>query len=209
MWVRAEERAGTFAMAPVAPAAARWGRAIAALVAILVAFAGVAAVGRLFEPQAGTGTTALGQAASPATAVAASAPPSIPSAMIAGGWPPSRSMGDAFTPVRLEQPMAGAEPLTDDAIEVLGKLRIHAASVRVSIQTLDLEVLDSTVVDTSNVDGGIRPLHAPGFDVHLALPTPRPTGELLWIVVTAFNNAGTPVGTVRRVVTIGELAGTD
>ena len=123
------------------------------------------------------------------------------------GWPPTRLVGDAFVPVRLEQPGAGARALTGSTVAVAGALRIHAASVRISLQTLDWVVLDATVLDTTNRDGGIRPLRAPAIDVALSLPTPRPTGDRLWVIVSAYDEAGGLLGAVRRLVTIGALAG--
>lgn len=109
-------------------------------------------------------------------------------------------------PVRLETPGTETIPVTGNSITVQATLRIHADSVRVGLQTMDFGVLDSTVVATSNIDGGVRPVHAPTIDVELALPTPRPTGEWLWVIVTAYDAAGDPLGSVRRLVTIGALA---
>lgn len=137
---------------------------------------------------------------------AAPHPTSTSPPLIGRGWPPAHLASEAPVPVRIDSPAGGAGAVTDRFIAVRGELRVHAAAVRVSLQTSERVTLDSTVVDTSNVDGGIRPLHAPAIDVQLALPTPRPTGERLWIVVTAYDGAGTPVGAVRRLVTIAEIA---
>jgi hypothetical protein len=122
------------------------------------------------------------------------------------GWPPTALAGDAFAPVRLDRPAAGAWATSGTTIEVRGQLRIKAASVRVTLRTLELDLLDSTTVNTSNVDGGIRPLHAPGIDVELSLGTPRPTGDRFWIVVTAYDEAGLPLGMMRRLVTVAAPA---
>ncbi len=122
-----------------------------------------------------------------------------------GGWPPSRLAGDAFVPVRLDEPGAGIGPMHGAEIVVRGKLRIHAASVRVALQALDGTVFQEARVITANIDGGIRPVRAPAIDVALALPKPRPIGERLWVIVTAYDEAGRVLGVVRRLVTVGAL----
>lgn len=133
-------------------------------------------------------------------------PGSTGSPIVEYGWPPTRLVGDAFVPVRLEQPGAASGALTGSTVAVAGELRIHADSVRVSLQTLDWELLDVTVVDTANKDGGIRPIRTPAIDVALDLPTPRPTGDRLWVIVAAYDEAGALLGAIRRLVTIGALA---
>ncbi len=123
------------------------------------------------------------------------------------GWPPTLLAGDAFAPVRLDRPAAGVWATSGTTIEVQGELRIKAASVRITLRTLDLDLLDSTIVHTSNVDGGIRPLRAPAIDVGLSLGTPRPTGDRFWIVLTAYDESGLPLGTMRRLVTVATPTG--
>ncbi len=123
------------------------------------------------------------------------------------GWPPTSLGGDAFAPVRLERPAAGVLASSGTTIEVEGKLRIKAASVRVTLRTLDLDLLNSTIVSTSDLDGGIRPLEAPVIDVALSLGASRQTGDRLWLVLTAYDEAGLPLGTMRRLVTIAAAPG--
>jgi len=107
-----------------------------------------------------------------------------------------------MAPVSLSAPTRRAGPLTGATISVQGKLRIRAASIRIELETNDRHALATAVVDTANRDGGIRPLHAPSVDIALLIPTPRPIGWL-WLVITAYDGAGTPIGTMRRVVDIG------
>lgn len=123
------------------------------------------------------------------------------------GWPPTSRVGDAFAPVRLDRPAAGAWALSGSTIQVQGKLRVKAAAVRVTLRTVGLELLDSTIVHTANLDGGIRPVYAPAIDVELSFPKPRPDGDRLWLVLTAYDEAGLPLGTMRRLVTVAPPAG--
>ncbi len=150
--------------------------------------------------------TAYDRAGSPLATVRQSLAIPTGSPIVEYGWPPTRLVGDAFVPVRLELPGAAAGALTGSTVAVAGELRIHAHSVRISLQTLDWMVLDATVVETANADGGIRPVRAPVIAVTLTLPTPRPTGERLWVIVSAYDDAGAILGSVRRLVTIGALA---
>ena len=107
-------------------------------------------------------------------------------------------------PVSLESPALGAT-ITDGAVTVRGRLQIKADSVRIALLTADRRVLDARTIETANADGGIRPLHAPTFDLRLGVGNPRPVDARLWVVITAFDEAGTVVGFARREVTIGEL----
>jgi hypothetical protein len=122
------------------------------------------------------------------------------------GWPPTSLAGDAFAPVRLDRPAAGVWAASGTTIEVQGKLRIKADSVRVTLRTLDLDLLDSTIVDTSDPDGGVRPRQAPAIDVALSLGRLPAAGDRLWLVLTAYDEAGLPLGTMRRLVTIAAPA---
>ena len=107
-------------------------------------------------------------------------------------------------PVRLELPGVDAM-ITGSAVAVRGKLQIKADSVRVELLGPDRRVISVQTVQTGNVDGGIRPLRAPGFDLRLELGMPRPVDAEVSLVITAFDEAGTAIGVARRDVTIGEL----
>jgi hypothetical protein len=108
-------------------------------------------------------------------------------------------------PVTLAVPVSAATPVTGRSLPVRGSLRIKADSITIALVTSDGRVLARTSVDTANVDGGIRPLHQPSFDLLLGIPSPRPTGAEVWLVITAFDERGAAVGFLRRGVAIGEL----
>lgn len=108
-------------------------------------------------------------------------------------------------PVRLSSPAGGDEVVTGGAVLVEGRLEIRATTVRIALQDDTGHLVASAVIDTANRDGTIRPVRAPTFRIELALPEPRPTGRL-WVVVTAFDDAGAELGAVRRAVLLGALA---
>jgi hypothetical protein len=118
------------------------------------------------------------------------------------GWPPSRSAGDALVPVRLTEPAAAVTSVTTGSIAVAGTLRIKAARIRISLQTPDHEVLSEASVDTTDPNGGIRPVRTPSFDVRLQIPSPRPISARLVVVVTAYDAGGALLGMVRRTVEV-------
>jgi hypothetical protein len=119
------------------------------------------------------------------------------------GWQRSRSAGDAVVPVRLTAPAAAVTSVSTGAIAVAGTLRIKAATIRISLQTPDHEVLSEASVDTTDPNGGVRPVRTPSFDVELRIPSPRPiSGSRLVVVVAAYDAGGTPLGMVRRTVEV-------
>ncbi|HUG30730.1 MAG TPA: hypothetical protein VMQ65_09505 [Candidatus Limnocylindria bacterium] len=111
----------------------------------------------------------------------------------------------AAGPVRLTEPNQWDEVITTRIVLVDGRLEIRASSVRVALVADDGTGLDSVVIDTTNRDGGIRPVRAPTVQVELALPSPRPEGRL-WVVITAYDEAGVEISSMRRPVRIGDLA---
>jgi hypothetical protein len=123
------------------------------------------------------------------------------------GWPPSRSLGPAIAPVTLCTPARAASAVATRGVMVAGGLRIKAAWVRIALETLSREVLDEVTIDTTDPNGGIRPVQTPTFAVELALGDPRPIGARLVVIVTAYDADGTPLGLVRRIVTVAPLAG--
>lgn len=99
--------------------------------------------------------------------------------------------------VELAVPHRDDEIVRGSTVTVSGSLRIHAATLLIQIQGADQAVLASQVIDTANRDGGIRPLHSPSIDLQLEIPSETPQGRL-WLVVTAFNEAGDEVGSMLR-----------
>lgn len=126
-------------------------------------------------------------------------------AAAARAWAPRRD-GDAIgeAPVRLETPRLG-EPVVTARLTVTGTMRMRAHAVLISLRTSTNETIAESEVRTANVDGGIRPERTPVVDVRLDLPSPRPVGQRLWLVVAAFDELGRLVGLDRRAVEIGPL----
>jgi hypothetical protein len=122
-----------------------------------------------------------------------------------GGWPPLRVTGFGSVPVRLASPSPD-RAITTAFVAVKGTVHGRPHAVRIVLETSDHRLLRSTLVDTRNVHGGIRPDRAPTVDVRLALPAPRPVGDRLWVLVTAYDERGTPLGSMRRPVDVGPLA---
>lgn len=110
----------------------------------------------------------------------------------------------AAGPVRLTTPSQWDEVITAATVLVDGRLAIRAGSVRVALLADDGSGLDAVLIDTANRDGGIRPVRAPTFRVELALPSPRPEGRL-WVVITAYDEAGAEISSMRRPVRIAAL----
>jgi len=114
-----------------------------------------------------------------------------------------RATADAV-PFTLGTP-AGADGLiTGSSVHVDGRLDIRASSIRIALERDVDHRIDAVDIDT-NPDGLLRLDTTPTFHVDLALPTPRPIGQL-WVVVTAYDRSGHQVGAVRRAVLIGPAA---
>ena len=111
----------------------------------------------------------------------------------------------AAGPVRLTAPSLWDEVITTDIVVVGGRLELRATTVRVALVDGDGTGLDSVDIDTANHDGGIRPVRAPTFRVELALPSPPPEGRL-WVVITAFDEAGAEISSIHRPILIGNRA---
>lgn len=109
-------------------------------------------------------------------------------------------------PVTLRTPTGRDGPITTAAVPVDGLVALRASSIVVALELGKFHRIDAVEIDT-NPDGMLRPDTTPAFHLDLALPTPRPIGEL-WVVVTAYDRSGNELGTVRRGVLIGaETAG--
>jgi hypothetical protein len=81
---------------------------------------------------------------------------------------------------------------------------MRAGRVEVALITVENVLLTSSIIDTSNRDGGVRPIRAPSVDIKLPIPTARPIGRI-WVVVRAYDDAGTEIGELRRIVDIEPL----
>jgi hypothetical protein len=106
--------------------------------------------------------------------------------------------------VDLRLPAIGPVTLNEARLTVFGKVLVHAAHLEISLEARNNRVLESISVDVSDPDGGIRPTQQPSFDVEFALPYPRPNGTM-WVVVTAYDAAGLPLGGERRPFLVGAI----
>ena len=126
--------------------------------------------------------------------------------VFAGQGPQGRILASApVVVVRLRSPSHADEVITTAVVVVYGRLEVRAATVRVSLEDDQARSLDALTIDTSDPDGGIRPVREPVFQVALALPLPRPEGRL-WVAITAFDEYGLPLGLMRRPILIAKLA---
>ena len=200
LWARAEAEAATFAPRRIAPPR----RA-----PLLVALMGVVAIGSLIglgsladrEPGAvgsARGTSEIGQTTAPTAAPATAAlvavrPPAV--GRVEGG--------SGAAPVSLTTPAAHSGPVHGRSVVIDGQLEVRASSIRVALQLDRFQRLDAVVIDTTDPNGGLRPDRTLTFHVELALPSPRPAGQV-WIVITAFDRSGDPLGTLRQAIMIGD-----
>lgn len=112
---------------------------------------------------------------------------------------------EATGPVRLTFPSRWDQVITTETVLVEGRLQIRSNTVRIALHGDDARSLDSLTVSTADRDGGIRPVRLPAFHVELELPSPRPEGRL-WVVITAYDEAGVEISSMRRPVKIAALA---
>lgn len=110
----------------------------------------------------------------------------------------------AVVPVTLRLPAGRWGEITGPSIPVDGKLAIYASELRIALEE-GLDPLDSVTVDT-DPNGGLRWDTVPTFHVDLAIPSPRPIGQL-WVVINAYDRTGTEVGSLRQSVMIAPAAG--
>jgi hypothetical protein len=60
------------------------------------------------------------------------------------------------------------------------------------------------VLDVSNPTDGVREDRQPLFRAQFAIPEPRPNGTM-WVVVTAYDASGVPLGGERRPFRVGPI----
>lgn len=184
-----------------APRAVRPGRrSRLAAIAWALSLAGLVGIGLL------SGGRILGlapDASRPATAhedEVASLPSADPARAVADD---DRTLSPSATPSRAAEAieMAVAERRTTDTrgtvVEVGGTVLVRAARVRITLRDADSQTVDGASFDVSDPDGGIRPVRTPTFMASFDLAR-RYAGETLWLVVTAYDDAGALVGGTLR-----------
>lgn len=136
--------------------------------------------------------------------------------LTAEATPPATTRPDSNLPstrmgalLRLEvidilSPAPARVEVTTRRLDVAGAVLVRAARVRIALEARGSRVLDHVSVDTSDLHGGIRPEYGPTFSATFDLPLPRPSGTM-WVVVTAYDEGGMPLGAIRRPFTVGPL----
>jgi len=106
--------------------------------------------------------------------------------------------------IDLQTPAIGPVTLTEPDLTIFGKVLVHAARIEVSLEARNNRVIDTVDVDVSDPDGGVRPRSQPQFEVTFPVPYPRPNGTM-WVVVTAYDGRGMPLGGERRPFLVGPI----
>ena len=148
----------------------------------------------------GVGLLAGTPVSTPAPRSALDAPSSEPETH----GPPQRLAVAAGGIVDLESPAPARVEITTPTVDVLGSMLVRAARVEIALEARGNRILDHASIDVSNRDGGIRPERGPSFQASFDLPFPRPNGTM-WVVVTAYDDGGMPLGSTRRPFEVGPL----
>jgi len=120
---------------------------------------------------------------------------------------PSTRMGALLLvpgPIALEAPAPARVEVTTDQLQIAGSMLVRAARVEIVLEARGNRVLDHVSVAVADPDGGIRPERVPTFAATFDLPFPRPNGTM-WVVVTAYDEGGMPLGATRRPFEVGPL----
>jgi len=196
LWARAEADEGTFAPRPIGTS--RRGAWLPVVIAAgsLALVVGLASLDGGRHPDGGA--TDVSQ---PGAALAASPSPTL---LVAARPPAIGSVQGALgrTPVVLRLPGSGTRPITSASVIVDGELAVHATTLRIALEVDRLHHLGTVTLDATDANGALRPDYPLLFHAELALPSPRPLGRL-WLVITAYNRAGTAIGTLRKEIVVG------
>lgn len=181
----------------------RGGLTAAALVGILAGFIGLG----LFAGRTGVDPGPAAAAASgPTVGEGAPATPWSfavhPSPSLAPGsrvptWPPSGGFVYLGGIIDLRSPVPSTVDQHLTAIDVEGTVLVRAARIDITLRSGGSRIIDRASIDVRDPDGGIRPVRAAKFMTSFAFPEP-PAGETLWVVVTAYDEAGASIGATRR-----------
>ena len=177
------------------------GVAAVALIAVGIVAAGILNHGRVpsdapaSPPEA---ARAVVTAPAPATADRRGPRPSF-------GWPVAATSARPVEVIALASPGPGSVTVTSNRLSVAGRVLVRATRVEIVLAANGNRRFGEAAADVSDRDGGIRPDQPPGFAVQFDLAVPRPMGTML-VVVTAYDATGSPIGAVRRAITIGPPA---
>ena len=185
----------TFEVERVGRARSQGSLAALAVGGILVAMVGIAVLGR----GATTEAPALANASdSPAPA------DSTPDARLLAPAP-----GDHVflaEPIDLQSPGIGPITLVTPRLLIFGTVLVRADHIEVALEARNNRVIDHAFFDTTDPNGGLRRDHPAEFRVEFDVPYPRPNGTM-WVVVTAYDARGVPLGGERRPFTVGPIKG--
>ena len=180
-------------------------RSRAPLAALLwtLGLAGIVAIGVFGRSQASPAPAAGEAAASdPGTGATSDASATFPRR---DSRPPALGTDLALVhAIDLRLPAAGPITLNEPKLTVYGKVIVHAARIEISLEARNNRVIDSAAIVVSDPDGGIRPAQQAQFEVQFPLPYPRPNGTM-WVVVTAYDALGMPLGGERRPFLVGAI----
>lgn len=119
---------------------------------------------------------------------------------------PSTYMGAMLTrdAVALASPAPDRVEVTTRQVAVSGSVLVKASRVEIFLEARGNRVIDHLSVDVTDPNGGVRPEYAATFEAAFDLPNPRPNGTM-WVVVTAYDGRGMPLGGTRRPFAVGPL----
>jgi hypothetical protein len=184
---RGDEGAESAAFEPIAVATGRRS-GILATVSIVgaIALVAVALNGRASQPSATSDSGVPRGAAAPGTEVAIPAPRADAAA--------NRPVHD---PARLVITLGGG------AVSVSGTLDARAVRLVVAVEVGRAHRnADSTTLDFPDRQNVVRPEWSPAFETRLELPSDLPGGPV-WLRVSAYDEWGVGVGTMRRLIILG------
>jgi hypothetical protein len=167
---------------------------------------GILVVVGLFAVLVGVGVTGH-VAVSPTTADRSAATPA-PTVNAAALVPAPGDHVFLADPIDLVTPALGPITLTSPKLAVAGRLLVPADHVEIALEARNNRVLDRVTVDTSGIPADFRPTVRADFRADFVVPYPRPNGTM-WIVVTAYDRTGIPLGGERRPFVVGPIAEAD
>ena len=188
----------------------RGGLVAAALAITLVGLVGLGVLAGRNEvgsgPEAAVASGPAAVESAPTLGAAVNEGPSGASGSRVPTWPPSRGFVYLGGVIDLRSPVPSTVDENLTSIDVEGTVLVRAARIDVTLRSGSTRIIDRTSIDVRDPDGGIRPVRAPTFMTSFDLPAPR-TGETLWVLVTAYNEAGAQIGAARRPIFTGRRPG--
>jgi len=133
--------------------------------------------------------------------------PATSTATDAAVAPAAADLG-AFDPIDLRSPAVGPITVTTPKLLIAGTMQVRADHVEIALEARNNRVIDHASVDVTDPNGGLRRDHQAQFEVSFDIPNPRPN-DTMWVVVTAYDSHGIPLGGDRRPFNVGPIVMTD